>query len=263
MLFYISLETYRRELSLVREPLSLDSIANHIATRHHLRGMVVPTDFLKGFEVADLDTFRAHNDKGGCPALALHELTGLRLASRDDAVAGAALDRLERVLIAAQRLGCGSVGFSIESADTDEYFDLAVDRLRQCATRAERLELNLLLNPHRGITENPERVVDIIKKVGGFRLGVLPDFADAAESADPFSYIKMLAPYAPIVLASTVKFDKKGRHTPYDIAPMCEALRVIGYNAGISLLYKGEGETDEGVDISRETLTGELVQEEA
>ncbi|MHC4976657.1 MAG: sugar phosphate isomerase/epimerase family protein [Planctomycetota bacterium] len=262
MLFYISLETYRRELTLARQPLTLRNVADHIASRHQLRGMVVPTEFLKGSEVADLDTFRADNDKGGCPALALQEISGLRLASRDKSVASSAMDRLERVLIAAQRLGCGSVGFSIESADTDEYFDLSVERLKQCATRAERLELNLLLKPHRGITEKPERVVEIIKRVGGFRLGVLPDFADATLTSDPFAYMKMLAPYAPIVLASTGDFDAKGKHTSYDLAPLCDALKIIGYNAGICVVYRGEGDTDEGVEYSGKVLADQLIEED-
>lgn len=263
MLFYISLETYRRELTLVREPLSLQTVAGHITKHHELRGMVVPTEFLKGSEIHDLDRFRADNDKNGCPALALHELSGLRLASKDKAVAQNALERMERVLVGAQRLGCGSVGFSIESRNTEEYLDSVVNTLKICATRAERLEINLLLSPHKGLTQEPTRVVEIIKRVGGFRLGVLPDFADASKHEDPFAYVKMLAPYAPIVLASTSDFSQNGAHEKYDLAPMCEALRVIGYNAGVALVYRGQGDPDEGVKASYAYISGELQPEEA
>jgi hypothetical protein len=43
-------------------------------------------------------------------------------------------------------------------------------------TRAEKREINLLLMPTTGLLASPEKVTEIIKAVGGFRIGVLPDF---------------------------------------------------------------------------------------
>ena len=75
--------------------------------------------------------------------------------------------------------------------------------------------------------------------------------------------MKMLAPYAPVVLASTCRFTPTGMHKPYDLKPMCQALKVIGYNAGVSLVYRGEGDPDEGITASYKHLAKALLPEEA
>jgi len=247
MLLLVSLSAYRKQVASSRSKVSLLNLPEHIRTTHGLQGMVALTDMLAGAELADLDRFRIAADKAGCPILVLEETGGLRLASRDDSVADGAVDRLDRVLLAAQRLGCSSVGFAIEANETDPNFDSAVERLKNAATRAERLEINLLIKPNRGLTEDPDKVTDIIKRVGGFRLGVMPDFEQAAASGDAEGYLRRLAPYAPIVLATTEDFDEKGGHAAYDLGPMCESLKSIGFDAGLAIDYRGSGDPDEGV----------------
>jgi len=254
MLLLLSLTAYRKQVASSRSKTTLLGLPAHIRQTHALQGMVAQTDMLAGADAGDLDRFHVAADKAACPCLVLEESSGLRLSSRDDAVASAGMNRLDRVLYAARRLGCSSVGFAIEANETEANFDSAVERLKVAASRTERLELNLLIRPNRGLTEDPERLTEIIKRVGGFRLGVMPDFEQAAASPDPDAYIRRLAPYAPVVLATTVEFTAAGRHKPYDLAPLCESLKSIGFDAGLAIDYRGGGDPDEGVSMSKNAL---------
>lgn len=263
MLLLLSLSAYRKQVASSRTKVTLLDLPEHVRTTHGLQGLVVPTDLLAGADANALERFRTAADKAACPCLVLEEISGLRLASRDDSVAHGAVDRLDRVLLAAQRMGCSSVGFAIEANETDPNFDSAVERLKGAATRAERLEINLLIRPNKGLTEEPDRVTDIIKRVGGFRLGVMPDFEQAAASADPEGYLRRLAPYAPIVLAATKDFDGAGAHADYDLAPMCESLKSIGFDAGLAIDYRGSEDPDEGVAKSKAYLEPTMLGETA
>jgi hypothetical protein len=64
----------------------------------------------------------------------------------------------------------------------------------------------VLIAPAAGLTEDPERLTDLLKGIGGFRIGTMPDFHTAAKSGDPVGYLKKLTPYASVVNASTLGF---------------------------------------------------------
>jgi hypothetical protein len=118
----------------------------------------------------------------------------------------AAVDRAKRVIAAAQILGCSAAAISVEAPDTDEALAAMATRLRGVVERAEKLDLNLLIAPTKGLTERPERVTELLKKVGGFRIGTYPDFQTAARSSDAPGYLHRLSPYATVISASTLAF---------------------------------------------------------
>lgn len=201
-----------------------------------LGGVNLTTDLLAGADRTLLEGIRERADKAACACLLLIEPEPLPFASADRAEVKGAIDRMTRVVEAAHILGCSSAAVSIIAKDEDLLLAKAADGLRKVVERAERLEINLLVSPHAGLTASADRVSDLIKRVGGFRIGTFPDFEAAAASDDPIGFLHRLTPYATVVSATTIKFvAKKGKgeegdsltHKPYDLEPMIEAVRAV------------------------------------
>jgi hypothetical protein len=176
-----------------------------------LGGLNLSTDLLVGADRRKLEAFRERADRAGCPCLLLIEAQSQNLGTTDAAAAEAAIERMHRVIQAAQILSCTAAAMKVEAPDDDNAMQLVWQRLRKIVDRAERLELNLLISPSKGLTSKPERMTDLIKKVGGFRIGTLPDFQFAAEAAgsddEAVTYLRRITPYASAVLASTLDFS--------------------------------------------------------
>lgn len=175
-----------------------------------LGGLNLSTDLLVGADRRKLESLRERADRAGCPCLLLVEAEAQKLGSPDAQVAEAAIARMLRVIEAAQILSCTAAALRIQADDTDEALQLVWPRLRKIVDRAERLELNLLVTPMKGLTARADRVTDMIKKVGGFRIGTLPDFQFAFESTGSIdgavTFLRRITPYASVVLASTMDF---------------------------------------------------------
>lgn len=257
MLLICSINTYKRMLARTRGGIDLLDLPAHIRQHHALRGMLLPTDILAGADMRRLDALRTAADKAQCPCLALLESTPVSLTG--DTAEGR--NRLQRVLLAAQRLGCSAVGFQVDATPSASSMDQVADTLKEVASQAERLEMNLLIQPNKGLTRDPENVTEIIKRVGGFRLGVMPDFADAAASNDPDAYIRRLAPYAPVVVASTTEFSENGEHTGFQLPTLCDALVAIGFDASLAVEYRGKGDIDLGLGQAVEAISSLMTEE--
>lgn len=231
-----------------------------------LHGLTLSTDLLAGVSRDFMEELRERADKAACACLLLVDPDPLPLAHADEARAAAAVDRAGRVLQAAQLLGCNAAAISVEGPDDDATFSRAVDRLRKAMAKAENLQLNLLLAPTHGLTQSPDRVAELLKKTGGFRLGTYPDFAAAAASDDPISYLRRLTPYASVVCASTTTFtgprggaagkdiDAPVVHAEYDLTPLVEAIQSVGYEGTLSIDYRGTGDATLGVIRSKTLL---------
>ncbi len=134
--------------------------------------------------------------------------------------------------------------------------------------RAEKLDINLLISPTKGLTSRPERVTELLKMDGGFRIGTYPDFQTASEYKDPVGYLQRLTPYATAVAASTFKFvTDKGeepgpdvvsgaglKHTPFDLKPLVDAVISVGYDGPLALDYRGSGDVTMGLIRSRDAI---------
>lgn len=239
-----------------------------------LHGLNVSTDLLKGSTRADLESLRDRADKAACSCLLLSELEPLPLADPNEQKAAAGVERAIRVLRAAQVLGCNSASIATKAGDTDEEFADACSHLREVVEVAERLEINLLVSPTTGLTASADRITDLIKRVGGFRIGSLPDFAAAASDPDPVTYLRRITPYASVVIASTKAFaeiedseaDDKPlniedlldipvpEHESWDLNAMVAAVISVGFDITLGLNYVGEGDPVMGLIASRDAV---------
>jgi sugar phosphate isomerase/epimerase len=236
-----------------------------------LAGINLSTDLLVGADRSRLEIIRERADRASCACLLLVESEVQPFAAEKGAQGAA--DRMLRVVEAAQILGCSAAAARIEAPDDDAAFLRVAGRLRPVMERAEKLDINLLISPSKGLTSRPERVTELLKKVGGFRIGTYPDFQTASEYKDPVSYLQRLTPYATAVAATTVKFvSEKGgeepgadtaagvplKHSPFDLKPLVDAVISVGYDGPLALDYRGAGDITMGLIRSRDAILGAL-----
>ncbi len=212
-----------------------------------LRGLSVPASLLSGWSVRDIDQLRDRADKCDCPCLLLVDEEPLPLASSNGEEADAALHRVEMLLRAGHRLGANSIAFAVDAKASEEALSNTIVACKNAMEVAERLEINMLIAPQRGLTEDPERLGTLIKKVGGFRLGTFPDFLSACASDDPVTYMRRLTPYGGAVNASFETGDE-----PLD--ELMEAVLSVGYSGAISIDARGSGKLGADLETMRKRL---------
>jgi sugar phosphate isomerase/epimerase len=291
MLLTLAAISLKKRLTLKRnEPgaLQLTDLPRHAREVLNLHGLNVATELLAGADHVALDRLRESADRASCPCLVLVESVPLPFTEEDEAKGEAAVERMIKVLRAAHRLGCNSAAVSVLGEDTPTGFDNAVERMKQVLYSAERLEVNLLISSSPGITSTPERLTELIKKIGGFRIGTFPDFLSASKSPDPVQFLRRLTPYASALTATSVSFKtptvaapKKGTvkggttsvvapatggggsggapvHEPYDLVEYVKTVASVGYQGTLAIDYRGEGDPEVGIRNTRVVLEGAL-----
>jgi sugar phosphate isomerase/epimerase len=236
-----------------------------------LAGINLSTDLLVGADRSRLEGIRERADRASCACLLLVESEPQPFAG--DKTALGAVERMLRVVEAAHILGCSAAATKIDAPDDDAAFLRVASRLKPVMERAEKLDINLLISPTKGLTSRPERVTELLKKVGGFRIGTYPDFQTASDSKDAVAYLQRLTPYATAVAATTVKFvpEKGGeepgpdavpgvvlKHAPYDLKPLVDAVMSVGYDGPLALDYRGTGDVTMGLIRSRDAILAML-----
>jgi len=148
----------------------------------------------------------------------------------------AAADRLQRLAAAASRLGCSSLAVSV-AADAKSDPDRIASAMRQGVQAIERHELNLLLTPSpKGPLADSEGVIDLIRRVGGFRIGCMPTFGHAASSDDGEATLRRLAPYASAMVADLDPLTaSKGGAFDDRLAGWVRAIRTVGFASTLAL----------------------------
>ncbi len=259
-----------------------------------LRAINFSTDQLAGLTPKDLEKIRDTGDRVGCSCLLLSQSDPLPLGEVRGDVALEAVERMTRVVKAASLMGCNAVSVGIKSKDSDEAFEQAVESMKHVLQAADRAEINVLIAPSTGLTEDTERLTDLLKGIGGFRIGTMPDFDTAAKTGDGVSYLKKLTPYASVVNASTLGFtipesesgskkaDEKEEetddglsgldalaaelegmlmeddpvpvHEGYDLPQLVGAIAAVGFDGTISIDYQGDGDETLGVMHSKEAI---------
>ena len=116
----------------------------------------------------------------------------------------------------------------------------------------------LFRSPHGGVLEKGDPLVDLVKKVGGFRIGALPSFQHAFDSGRMTDTLRKLAPYAQAMLAQVRGFNAKGEHADWAIEPCVETLRAVGYGNMLALDWTGKGDGIKALVKARDVLRDAL-----
>ncbi|MFN7019705.1 MAG: sugar phosphate isomerase/epimerase family protein [Phycisphaerales bacterium] len=250
------------------DALTLADVPRFAREHLGLHGLTLSTNLLVGADLTRLDALRDAADKASCPCLVLTESEPQFFGGMDEDAGDAAIERVTRVVRAAHRLGCNSVGLTLLGEDDEDTFDNSIERLRSVLSVAERLEINVLIHSSKGLTQDPERLTELIKKVGGFRIGTFPDFQAASMTSDPILHLRRLSPYASAITASAVAF-KPGKkpglpiHEGYDLVEYVKTVIAVGYQGTLAIDFRGEGDPVAGILNAKAVLESVVGSEDA
>ena len=261
LLVTASVSAFRSRIESPNDSLELVDMPRFAVGELGVRGLSIPASMLVGLDGTALERIRDEADRARCPTLLLFEDEGFDLGTADSATRAAAVDRIGRLARAASMLGCANLGIACTGPDEEVRFDLAAVALREVMQRIDRHDVNLLLGNHPGLTEDPDRLTELIKKVGGFRIGSLPDFRTAHDSGDYAGNLRRLAPYAGTIMA-TVSGSARGKRpaaaskdkTPFDVVEGLRAVLAVGYQHAISLDHAGGKNAAAAIIAARERL---------
>lgn len=241
--------------------MALEDIPEFAMREFDLRGLNMPASMFAGCSLDVFDSLRDRADKAGCPVLTLTEETPLRFSDASPGDLNKTFDRVTRLATAANRLGCNALTISCEAPkDTDEVFERMAASIKKAIQRIENFDLNLLLAPTKGLTNDPDRLTALIKKIGGFKIGSFPCFDHAESTPDPSDTMRKLAPYAG-GMEAVVTSGKSGvaKVAAYEAI---ESVLNVGYQNTLAIRFAGKGDPIEMIRSGRRQIAEALGQVE-
>ena len=141
---------------------------------------------------------------------------------------------------AAKTLGCLTIRVNAESAGSfAEQQKLAADGLRRLTEYAAKLDLNVIVENHGGLSSHGDWLVDVMKLVDHPRCGTLPDFGNFYEY-DRYQGVTDMMPYAKAVSAKSYDFDELGEETKIDFHRMMRIVLAAGFHSWVGIEYEGD-----------------------
>jgi sugar phosphate isomerase/epimerase len=210
-------------------------VPNLASEKLNLKGVMIDANHLSGWGQESYDRFRNNGDKAKSPCLLVRDNTSMDLIGVQDL----SMERIQRLSVAANLLGCNAIAITPIFPDKKSAVDTIVKQLREAMAGVERLELNLLIQPSTGLSSDPDELIEIIKQIGGFRIGALPTFSAAGATGDGLEALRKLAPYAGGIVADFPL--GRGKKTVDPIEGL-KAVREVGYSNTIAINYLGKGD---------------------
>ncbi|MEK6233609.1 MAG: sugar phosphate isomerase/epimerase [Planctomycetales bacterium] len=149
------------------------------------------------------------------------------------------IENHHRWVEAAKFLGCHSIRVNARSKGTfEEQLGLAVDGLSRLTDFAAKMEINVIVENHGGLSSNGAWLAEVMKKVDHPRCGTLPDFGNFG-NYDRYKGVAETMPFAKGVSAKSHDFDEKGNETRTDYRKMIKIVLEAGYKGYIGIEYEG------------------------
>jgi sugar phosphate isomerase/epimerase len=154
---------------------------------------------------------------------------------------------------AAKFFGCHSIRVNAASEGSfEEQQKLAADGLSRLTEYGAKLDLNVIVENHGGLSSNGEWLVGVMKLVNHPRCGILPDFGNfcvrfegnawetpCAEEYDRYKGVQEFMPYAKAVSAKSHEFNEAGEEIHTDYHRMMKIVVDAGYHGRLGIEYEG------------------------
>lgn len=166
-------------------------------------------------------------------------------------------------LEAAQTLGCHAIRVNAFSEKTESYgtqLDRTADGLRRLCEIGDTYGLNVIVEPHGGLSSNGAWLAALMDLVGHPRVGTLPDFANYGSKREGWSYDYYLGtaqsmPYAKGVSAKAFHFDANGEESTMDFRRLMQIVKDAEFTGFVGVEYEGKKiDEDTGIKLTRDLL---------
>lgn len=183
-----------------------------------------------------------------------------RLGDPDDAKRTEAVENHYKWADAAKFLGCHSIRVNAASEGSyAEQMKLAADGLSRLTDYTAKLDLNVIVENHGGLSSDGQWLCGVMKTVDKERCGTLPDFGNFRISRekeyDRYRGVKELMAFAKSVSAKSHDFDDEGNCTDTDFYRMMKIVVDAGYHSFVGIEYEGNKLDEyEGVRATKKLL---------
>ena len=156
------------------------------------------------------------------------------------------VDNHQKWLDAAKILGCHCIRVNAGSEGSyDEQKLLAADGLHQLCDRADKLDLDVIVENHGGLSSDGKWLAEVMTLTDHPRVGTLPDFGNftiaKGKEYDPYQGVTDMIPYAKGVSAKSHDFDlKTGEETRKDYGRLMRLVYRAGYRGRVGIEYEGK-----------------------
>ncbi len=219
--------------------------------------------YMEGFSPAVTDELkRVADGEGVRSVLIMCDRCG-RLGDPDAAAQQASIDAHVPWLTAAATLGCHAIRVNAFSEASESYgtqLDRTATGLRALCEIADTHGLNVIVEPHGGLSSNGAWLAALMDLVGHPRVGTLPDFGNYGDRRQGWSYdiyrgTAQSMPYAKGVSAKTFGFDADGEENTMDFRRLMMIVRDSGFSGFIGAEWEGESpDEDTGIKLTRDLL---------
>ena len=150
----------------------------------------------------------------------------------------------------AHYLGCHAIRTNCrgpENVDKKEALEWATESYTMLLEYAKPANINIVIENHGGVSNDPDWMISLIKKLNNPAFGSFPDWRNPSDEFDNYNYLKKTAPYA------------KGmsyRNQPTDelTAKMIQLSHDSGYRGWYGIESKGREEVTKGISLLKKYL---------
>jgi hydroxypyruvate isomerase len=150
----------------------------------------------------------------------------------------------------AHYLGCHAIRTNCrgpEGVDTAAALQWAVESYTALLDYAKGSGINILIENHGGVSNDPDWMVQLVNSVNNPHFGTLPDWREPGTDFDNFTYLQKTAPYAK-------GMSYRNQPTEEETVRMIRLCQDSGYHGWYGVESSGREEIKSGIEILRRHL---------
>ena len=145
----------------------------------------------------------------------------------------------------AHYLGCHAIRTNCrgpENVDKKEALEWATESYTMLLEYAKPANLSIVIENHGGVSNDPDWMISLIKKLNNPGFGSFPDWRNPSDEFDNYNYLEKMAPYAK-------GMSYRNQPTEELTARMIQLSRDSGYRGWYGIESKGREEVKKGINL--------------
>ena len=150
----------------------------------------------------------------------------------------------------ANYLGCHAIRTNCrgpENVDKREALEWATESYNMLLAYAKPAKINIVIENHGGVSNDPDWIISLLKKVNDPSFGTFPDWRNPSDEFDNYTYLRKTAPYAK-------GMSYRNQPTEELTAKMIELSHDSGYRGWYGIESKGREEVTRGISLLKKYL---------
>jgi sugar phosphate isomerase/epimerase len=150
----------------------------------------------------------------------------------------------------AHYLGCHAIRTNCrgpENVDKNEALEWAAESYNMLLDYAKPANINIVVENHGGVSNDPEWMISLVKKLNSPLFGTYPDWRNPSSDFDNYTYLQKTVPFA-------LGMSYRNQPTEDLTAKMIRLSHDSGYRGWYGIESKGRDEVRKGIDLLKKYL---------